>query len=191
MANYQRDVGPRKVTIKQVNDMDFETFKDTFGEVIENTPLVAAAVWSYRPFRDLMSLQLAFTSFVRSDLCPQAKAGLVRCYPDLQFSGRGKLPGELSRESLSERTDAGLYEITASEDQEMTELNKQYRKKFCFPFVICVRENNIQTILTNIRSRMRNEVADEMDLTLKEISKIACLRLKDLVEDKLCINSKL
>ncbi|KAK2112635.1 hypothetical protein P7K49_012382 [Saguinus oedipus] len=60
--------------IEKVNSMDFGEFVDVFGNVIERCPLIAAAVWSQRPFLDLEDLQKHFFAFI--DALP--RSGLVR-----------------------------------------------------------------------------------------------------------------
>lgn len=50
--------------------MDFGEFVDVFGNVIERCPLIAAAVWSQRPFSDLEDLEKHFFAFI--DALPQS-----------------------------------------------------------------------------------------------------------------------
>lgn len=50
--------------IEKVNAMDFGEFVDVFGNVIERCPLVAAAVWSQRPFSDADDLERQFSAFL-------------------------------------------------------------------------------------------------------------------------------
>lgn len=58
----------------QVNSMDFREFVDVFGNVIERCPLIAAAVWSKRPFSGPDDLEKSFFDFI--DGLPRAgKAG--------------------------------------------------------------------------------------------------------------------
>lgn len=50
--------------------MGFGEFVDVFGNVIERCPLIAAAVWSQRPFSDLEDLEKHFSAFI--DALPQS-----------------------------------------------------------------------------------------------------------------------
>lgn len=50
--------------------MDFGEFVDVFGNVVERCPLIAAAVWSQRPFSDLQDLKQHFYAFI--DGLPQS-----------------------------------------------------------------------------------------------------------------------
>ncbi|XP_072120396.1 2-oxo-4-hydroxy-4-carboxy-5-ureidoimidazoline decarboxylase isoform X2 [Mobula birostris] len=85
--------------IQVFNSMDYEEFVDKFGNVIEKCPLIAATVWTNRPFTNLAALEKAFGDFI--DLLPSpGKEGLLRCHPDL--AGRDLLRGTLSTESQAQ-----------------------------------------------------------------------------------------
>uniref|UniRef100_A0A8D0U5X6 2-oxo-4-hydroxy-4-carboxy-5-ureidoimidazoline decarboxylase n=1 Tax=Sus scrofa TaxID=9823 RepID=A0A8D0U5X6_PIG len=60
--------------IEKVNSMDFGEFVDVFGNVIERCPLIAAAVWSQRPFSGLEDLEKHFFAFI--DALPPSAVGL-------------------------------------------------------------------------------------------------------------------
>lgn len=55
--------------------MDFGEFVDVFGNVIERCPLIAAAVWSQRPFSGLEDLEKHFFAFIDA-LPPSGKASV-------------------------------------------------------------------------------------------------------------------
>lgn len=173
------DLRDKKLSIEDVNGMDFQQFIETFASVIEHTRLVAATVWSYRPYANLQALHRAFANFIQTDLFPEARAGIIRCHPDL--AGKLSQSRQLSKESTREQTAAGLLELTDSERKELTTLNERYKKKFGFPFVVCARENKKEAIFAGLRARLGNEVADEVQEAVREISKIAWYRLNDIV----------
>ncbi|XP_066115050.1 putative 2-oxo-4-hydroxy-4-carboxy-5-ureidoimidazoline decarboxylase isoform X1 [Saccopteryx bilineata] len=62
--------------MEKVNSMDFGEFVDVFGNVIERCPLIAAAVWSQRPFSDLDDLEKHFSAFI--DALPQSGEKIAR-----------------------------------------------------------------------------------------------------------------
>lgn len=175
----------KKVSVDQINRMDYTDFISTFGSVIEHCYLAAATVWSSRPFPDSQGLHQVFADFLHS-LSTQAKSGVIRCHPDL--AGRLAEEKKLTKESLSEQKAAGLLELTATERHKLASLNTSYKAKFGFPFVICARENKKEMIMKGIESRLENSVAEEVETALLEISKIAFHRIKDIVNDS---NTKL
>lgn len=47
-------------TVAEVNSLSYEDFIDTFGNVVEKCPLIAAVVWERRPFRSVQDMQTVF-----------------------------------------------------------------------------------------------------------------------------------
>jgi OHCU decarboxylase len=105
---------------------------------------------------------------------------LVRPHPDL--AGRAALAGELTPESTSEQASARLDRLRPDELAEFTRLNDAYRERFGFPFVVCVREHTIPTILDAFARRLGHTSERELDTALEEVAKIASLRLHDRLE---------
>ncbi len=61
-------------------------------------------------------------------------------------------------------------------------LNKAYREKFGFPFIICVRRHTRDSILRQFERRLSNDVDTERKTALDEIGLITRLRLVDKVD---------
>lgn len=159
--------------------MDYLEFISVFGSVIEYGTHAAASVWGFKPFLDIPSISAAFTKFLHNQN-PSCQKGLVRCYTDLVL----KMSEEerLSKESIRERREAGLNELTYSEVNDLLLLNIIYKKKFDFPFVLCAKENNKETIRREMLRRLKNTTEEELEVSIKEIGKIASYRIKYLVE---------
>lgn len=183
MADHQH-----RLTLEEVNAMDFACFTEKFCSVVEHTPLAAATVWSCRPFHSVSALDKAITMFLDS-LGLDVKAGVLRCYPDL--AGRVTQQGALTNESLNEHKSAGLLDLTEYEMKELAALNNSYKLKFNFPFVICARENKKVAIFAGIRTRLGNDVQTETEIGIGEVSKIAGHRLKDIVDDSAPVDAKM
>ncbi|EHH28916.1 Putative 2-oxo-4-hydroxy-4-carboxy-5-ureidoimidazoline decarboxylase, partial [Macaca mulatta] len=75
--------------IEKVNSMDFGEFVDVFGNVIERCPLIAAAVWSQRPFSDLEDLKKHFFAFI--DALPQSAQELRTALGEVKKIGSLRL----------------------------------------------------------------------------------------------------
>ena len=54
-----------KLTLAAVNGLDYEEFIEVFGNVIEHCPVIAAAVWSYRPFSTAEALHEAVCQVIQ------------------------------------------------------------------------------------------------------------------------------
>ncbi len=61
-------------------------------------------------------------------------------------------------------------------------MNKAYKKKFGFPFVICVRRQTRDAILDSFERRLGNDADTELAAALAEIALIARLRLAEMME---------
>nr|KAF6375730.1 ureidoimidazoline (2-oxo-4-hydroxy-4-carboxy-5-) decarboxylase [Pipistrellus kuhlii] len=164
--------------MEQVNSMDFGEFVDVFGNVIERCPLIAAAVWSQRPFSGLEDLEKHFSAFI--DALPQSgQEGILRCHPDL--AGRELQRGTLTAESQREQSSAGLTSLGAEERLQLAELNARYRARFGFPFVLAARLRDRDAVLRELARRLHRPPAQELRTALGEVKKIGRLRLADLL----------
>jgi 2-oxo-4-hydroxy-4-carboxy-5-ureidoimidazoline decarboxylase len=169
----------RRVTIDEANRLDRDEFVSRFGGVYERSPWVAEAAWHERPFRDFAELNGAFERAMREGP-HERQRDLIRAHPDL--AGKAAVAGELTAESAREQASAGLDRLTPEEYEDLQRLNTAYREKFGFPFIVCVREHSKETILANAAARLGHSRPEEVETALDEISKIARLRLEDLVE---------
>lgn len=165
-----------------LNSLSFEEFISIFGNVVENCPLITAAVWSKRPFANISELEAALHHFIDS-LPDSGKEGILRCHPDL--AGRELLSGTLTPESQEEQARAGLDALSSAEASQLVQLNQDYKKRFGFPFVICAKINDKATILRELSERVGKERAEESARGIEEVKKICHLRLQALVLHKL------
>lgn len=164
--------------MEKVNAMDFGEFVEVFGNVIERCPLVAAAVWSQRPFSDREDLERHFFAFI--DSLPQSgREGILRCHPDL--AGRELQRGALTAESQREQSGAGLTRLGPEERRRLLELNARYRARFGFPFVLAARLSHREAVPAELARRLQRQPAQELRTALDEVKKIAGLRLADLL----------
>jgi len=67
---------------------------------------------------------------------------------------------------------------TPEEFKQFQSLNKQYKEKFGFPFVMAVRHSNRSDILRAFARRLQNDKETEFATAIAEIHKIARLRLE-------------
>ena len=154
--------------------MDRVDFVRLVGPVFEHSPWVAARTENQRPFESREALYRALVDTV-AKATNEEKVCLIRAHPDLIGDS------ELTVASKREQASAGLQDATAEEAKQFREYNRQYRDRFGFPFVICARLNKKEAIARAFPVRLRNSREQEIEIALQEISKIAELRLKDLV----------
>jgi OHCU decarboxylase len=105
----------------------------------------------------------------------ERRLALIRSHPDL--ADRAAIAGGLSAASSQEQQSAGIDRCTPEEYERFQDLNRRYQQKFGFPFVMAVRGSNRREILTAFATRLKNDVETEFATAIKEIHKIAKLRL--------------
>src|SRR3954447_25394366 len=166
------------LALDDLNAMDEDAFAAALGGVFEHSPWVARDTWARRPFRSVGALAGALEAAMRA--APRARQlDLIRAHPEL--AGREARAGELTAESAGEQARAGLDRLTAGELGALEALNRDYRARFGFPFVVCVREHTKDSILAWGAERLSHPADEEVAIALGEVAKIAGLRLGDLV----------
>ena len=161
--------------LAELNALEGAEFTRIVGPVFEHSPWVAARTASQRPFPSREALHAALIATVHQ-ASEDEKLALIRAHPDLIGDAH------LTAASEAEQMSAGLHDATAGEATQFREYNRQYRDRFGFPFVICARLNKKEAIAQAFPVRLRNSREQEIETALQEISKIAALRLQDLVQ---------
>jgi 2-oxo-4-hydroxy-4-carboxy-5-ureidoimidazoline decarboxylase len=178
------------VSLDSLNAADEAQFVAALGDIYEHAPWVARAVCAQRPFATLAALNEAMTAAVRAAPLEQRLA-LIKGHPDL--AGKAARAGTMTAHSKAEQASAGLDRLTDAEFDEFRRRNDAYRKKFEFPFIICVRRHGKDSILHQFERRLRNDAAAETEAALAEIFRIVALRLDQRVEarDQLPVHGRL
>jgi 2-oxo-4-hydroxy-4-carboxy-5-ureidoimidazoline decarboxylase len=163
------------LNIADVNVLERHDFTNMFARVFEHSPWIAARTAAKRPFADRTEFFDALRETVMK-AGEEEKLCLIRAHPDLVGDA------SLTTESKTEQSTAGLGSVSADEAARFRNYNAEYRERFGFPFVICARENKKEAILAAFPQRLKNSRQAEIETALREIFKIAELRLQDLVE---------
>jgi 2-oxo-4-hydroxy-4-carboxy-5-ureidoimidazoline decarboxylase len=165
-----------KITLAAVNALDQATFTDRFGQVFEHSPWIARGAWQARPFASLDALQAAMMA-VLAAAGPDAGVALLREHPELAK------PANLTAASASEQAAAGLDRLAGDRVAEFMELNRAYRDRFGFPFIIAVRgQRDPDAIQAELRRRLTQSPESEHAAALREVARIARFRLENIVD---------
>ena len=168
-------------TLAAVNALDRDAFIAALAGLFEGSPWIVAAAWPARPFASLDALHQALCAIMYA--APEAEqVALLRAHPDLV--GRAARAGTLSPASTGEQAAAGLDRLTPDEIATFDRLNREYRERFDFPFVICARANKKDSILAGFAARLPHSRAHEIRIALGEVAQICALRLRDLVHEE-------
>jgi 2-oxo-4-hydroxy-4-carboxy-5-ureidoimidazoline decarboxylase len=178
MALSARNVRP---SIAEVDAMGSEAFVAALGSSVEHSPWVALEAWRRRPFGSVAALQLAFESAMRC--APrERRLELLRAHPEL--AGREAAAGELTAASAREQQTARLDRLAAGELAALTALNADYGARYGFPFIACVREHSVDSLLAWGRARLARDPDAEAATAIAEVGKIVGLRLREMVADR-------
>lgn len=166
-----------RYTLKQLNAMPEEAFVAALSGIFEHSPWVPREAASARPFESIDALHDAMVDVVaRAGLAWQL--ALINAHPEL--AGKAAV-GELTGESMREQSGAGLSQCTQEEFDKLQRLNRAYREKFGFPFILAVRAYDRSGIIANFEARVHNGYDEELRASLDEIHRIARFRIDDLV----------
>ena len=152
-------------------------FIKVLGGIFEHSPWVAERAWDARPFPTIAALHAAMVDAVLAANV-EAQMALICAHPDL--AGREAATGTLTKDSQAEQASAGLDRCTTQELDRVQQLNRRYREKFGFPFVMAVKHRSKDEILAAFAARIGNGHEQELTTCLSEIYKIGRLRLDAL-----------
>lgn len=155
--------------------MDQAAFIARYGDIYEHSAWVAEAAWAQRDAdRPLADAMAAIVDAAGED----RQLALLRAHPDL--AGKLALANQLTHASRSEQAGAGLDACTPEELAEFRDLNAQYTAKFGFPFIFAVKGYHRHDILAAFRERIGHGPAQEFAEALRQVHRIARLRLEAL-----------
>ena len=106
------------------------------------------------------------------------KLKLLRAHPELGIK-KNQL-SSLTESSQEEQKSAGLDQCSEEEYKEIKSLNKSYKEKFQFPFIIAVKGLNRLDIIKSMKKRVDNNYEEEFLTAINEVHKIAKIRLDAL-----------
>jgi 2-oxo-4-hydroxy-4-carboxy-5-ureidoimidazoline decarboxylase len=169
----------QRPTVEGLNTASARDFVATLANVIEHSPWIAEAAERARPFTSLADLRAALIRVV--DEAPsEQRHVLISAHPDL--ANRTQRAAGLTAESTAEQDGAGLDRLSDAEFALFEQCNTAYKRKFGFPFILCVRRHTKDSILDAFARRLKNSPQQEQQEAIREIGRIATLRLAELVE---------
>ena len=166
------------LALSGLNDMPPQAFVAALAQVFEHAPWVAEAALTGRPYPTLAALHHRMMGAVRA-ADPAKQLAFIAGHPEL---GSRVKRGDWTDASRAEQGSLGLDRLGAEEFERFMRLNRAYREKFGFPFIICVRRHTRDSILTQFERRLRHDIAAERASALDEIGFITRLRLVGLVD---------
>ncbi|PZU11690.1 2-oxo-4-hydroxy-4-carboxy-5-ureidoimidazoline decarboxylase [Sphingomonas sp.] len=164
------------MTIEAINALSAADFIARFGFLFEHSPWIVREAEKRRPFAHIVAMEDAMAAIV-AEASHVDQLKLLRAHPEL--ASKAAIDKTLTEASNAEQASAGLDRLSQEEFDLFHDLNRRYRDRFGFPFIICVRLTNKAGILASMETRLANSEAEEIATALGEIGKIVHLRLQD------------
>ena len=171
-------------TLSDLNTLDDAAFVAALDGIYEHSPWIAERAAGRRPFATLAALKRALQDVV-NEASMDERLALLRAHPEL--AGKAAIAGELTQESTSEQAASGLNLCSADEYARLQALNSDYNGKFGFPFILAVkgptgRGLTRTSIIETFARRLRNAPGDELAEALRQVHRIAEIRLNVLLD---------
>jgi chitin deacetylase len=163
------------------SEMHRKAFVQAFGGIVEHSPWVADRAWDLElgPAHDSATgLANALARILRT-ASPEEQLSVLRAHPDL--AGKLAAAKRLTADSTAEQASAGLDALTDEERERFQALNAAYVQRHGFPFIIAVRDNTKASILQAFERRLAHDSATEFAEALRQVERIAELRLQALL----------
>lgn len=155
-------------------------FVERFGSIYEHSSWVAEEVWpdmEAGTASTFGSLSVAMARAVASASADR-KLQLLRSHPEL--ASKSALAGDLTEASNREQSGAKLDRCSPEELTQIQQLNGDYAAKFGFPFIIAVTGLNRSDIIAAMAKRITNPCGMELAEALRQVDRIAQIRLAAL-----------
>lgn len=173
--------GGEKFHAGRPSRMTRDAFVSAFGACFENAPWAAERAWdagldescdSPDGLHEKMARQVESAGRAAQD-------ALLRAHPRLA----AERLESLTEHSRREQRAAGLAEMDAETRARFDALNRDYRRKFGFPFIVSVAGMRREDILREMARRLAESDREaERARALAEAVKIARMRLRRLAE---------
>lgn len=167
-------------TLEHLNTCAPEAFCAALADIWEHAPWVAHSVVGLRPFATVEALHTAMVDVVAGQDEP-ARVAFYAGHPEL--AGDDARRGTMTDASIAEQGTLSLARLDAHEAERWNALNRAYRARFGFPFILCIRRHTRASALQAFEQRLERDRATELATALDEIAAITRLRLERLVSD--------
>jgi allantoate deiminase/N-carbamoyl-L-amino-acid hydrolase len=170
-------------TLQHLNSLDTAAFVDALRGIYEHSPWIPERAAVQRPYATVAALKLALQDAV-TQASEAEQLSLLRAHPEL--AGKAAIAGELTLESTGEQAASGLDRCSPDEFALLHRLNAAYNDKFGFPFILAVKGPTgkgltRQAIIATFERRLRHRRQDELQEALRQVHRIAEIRLNALL----------
>lgn len=166
------------MTLDDLNAASRTRFVDALGPVFEDAEWVAERAWEVKPFPTVTALHQALFDEVL-DAEESLQLEFLNGHPDL--AGTAAQQHEMGQHSTAEQAALGLDRLDSAGFERFAAMNEEYRARFGFPFLICVRRHTRASIMRAFVRRLEADAASELQAALQEVFYITRLRVAGLM----------
>ena len=167
------------MTLAEINALDRGAFVKRLGGIVEHSPWIAEDAWPRRPFANVDALHAAMVAALMAAPV-DTQMVVIRAHPEL--AGKAAIRGEMTADSKQEQGGAGLNQCSPQEFARLSALNRAYKAKFGFPFIVAVKGLDRAAIIERFATRLEHDRATEFAEALAQIARISRLRLATILE---------
>ena len=170
------------LTLARLNASSHKDFAALLAGTYEHSPWVVERAWPRGPFMSLAQLKRALVEVVQ-EAGRDEQLALLQRPPEL--AGKAMARGHAdARVDATSRRKAGLAACSAAERAAIARLNKAYRDRFGFPFLLAVRGPRGDgltkaQIIATFERRLEQHPDFEFAEALRNVHRVAELRLDD------------
>ena len=166
------------LTLEEINRASEDAFTSMLAEVFESSPWFARRAHRHGPFTSRAALIRAMIR-VLEEAPEEEQIAFIRAHPDL--AGKAARARDLEPDSTREQASVGLDRLSEADFTLFMDLNRRYREKFGFPFIIAVRDHTLDSIIEAFRRRLGSDLQTERAEALANVGRIVSLRIAERV----------
>lgn len=172
---------PASLNLAATRTLDEDHFVARLGTVVEHSPWVVRRAWAKGPFGSRQALFEALRAEIHGASDGEQLA-LLRVHPEL--AGQEAREGSMTADSQSEQGRLGLLRLDAVTVRRIEDINRRYRERFGFPFIVALRQHaSLASVLTDAEARLTHDDRTERRAALEQVCEVMRGRLERTVTE--------
>lgn len=167
--------------LQELNAVESGEFIAKAGFLVENSAWVLEKTATQRPFFSSDALCDAIDSEIRAS-SQREQLRLFNAHPEL--AGAEALAGTMTAASTGEQGRLGLNALDKTDLERLRLLNREYRSRFGYPFIIALRcQPTLTAVFAEFQRRLDNTPEQEISETIDQIMHVVRGRAARIAND--------